>query len=78
MKTVISIPDALFERAEHAAASMGVSRSRLFARALKLFLDSRRDEDITRRLNEMHGDTRDGLDDGIAKMQFASIPKEEW
>ncbi len=78
MKTAISISDSLFAKAEQAAASMGVSRSQLFTRALKLLLDSRRDEDITRRLNQVYGETRDDLDDRIAKMQFASIPGEDW
>lgn len=78
MKTAISIPDSLFAEAERAAASMGVSRSQLYARALKRLLESRRDEEITRRLDEVYDETRGELDDGIAKIQFASIPREEW
>ncbi len=78
MKTAISIPDSLFAEADRVAASMGISRNQLYAQALKRLLDSRRDEDITRRLNKVYGETRDDLDDRIAKMQFASIPKEEW
>ncbi len=78
MKTAISIPDSLFAEADRVAASMGISRNQLYAQALKRLLDSRRDEDITRRLNKVYGETRDDLDEGIAKMQFASIPKEEW
>lgn len=34
MKTAVSIPDDVFERAEELARSMGTSRSALYARAL--------------------------------------------
>ncbi len=38
MKTAISIPDELFERAERAAARRGCTRSRLYADAIAALL----------------------------------------
>jgi hypothetical protein len=39
VKTAISLPDPLFERAASRAAELGMSRSAFFARAVELYLD---------------------------------------
>jgi predicted DNA-binding protein len=39
MKTAISVPDATFERVSRRAAALGMSRSKLFARAAERYLD---------------------------------------
>lgn len=59
MKTAVSLPDSLFRKVDKAAAELGVARSRLFAMALEEFLRNRQREDVTERLNEVHGDLRD-------------------
>ena len=57
MKTAISIPDPLFEEAEAAAKDLGLTRSKLIQTALEEFLQRRRDEEVTRRLNKsLHGE----------------------
>jgi len=38
MKTAVSVPDPLFQRAERTAKRLGISRSELYARALNDFL----------------------------------------
>lgn len=48
MKTAISIPDEVFERAERAAKRLGLSRSELFTRAVQAFLLTRSEENVTR------------------------------
>ncbi len=78
MKTAISIPDNLFVQAEHTAKSMGMSRSEFFSLAVRLFLESKKEEYVTEQLNKTYEDVQSGLDDRLAKMQFSSIPKEEW
>ncbi len=80
MKTAVSIPDPLFEAAERLARSQGKSRSQLYAEALRAFLDQRRDQSITDRLNEIY-DAEPGLaklDPVLKEMQYRSLPKEEW
>ena len=52
MKTAISIPDDLFAEAEGLAERLGMSRSEMFARALRAFL--RQDPDVI-----MLGEVRD-------------------
>lgn len=39
MKTAISVPDGTFQRVSRRAAALGMSRSDLFARAAKHYLD---------------------------------------
>jgi metal-responsive CopG/Arc/MetJ family transcriptional regulator len=78
MKTAISIPDSLFEEAEETAKRLGMSRSELYAKAVKTFLAALRKENITQQLNEVYAEEPSELDDVIARMQWASIPEEQW
>ena len=54
MKTAISLPDELFKAAEETAAELGISRSRLFALAVKEFISRHRKEHITEQLNRVY------------------------
>jgi metal-responsive CopG/Arc/MetJ family transcriptional regulator len=78
MKTAISIPDPLFKAAEEAARRLDVSRSELYARALREFLAARREQDITERLNEVYAEEPARIDPVLAQMQFASLPPDTW
>lgn len=80
MKTAISLPDPLFEAAERLARQLGKSRSQLYAEALREYLERHRDEDITRRLNEIYDAEPElaELDPILAALQYRSLPKEEW
>jgi hypothetical protein len=53
VKTAVSIPDQLFADAESAARRLGLSRSKLYARALEQFLAQQETDPITARLNEL-------------------------
>lgn len=46
MKTAISLPDDVFERATAQAKRLGISRSELIARALRAFLDDARATEV--------------------------------
>lgn len=80
MKTAISIPDPVFEAAEELARRLGKSRSQLYAEALRQYLERHRDQDITRRLNELFDAEPElaELDPVLKEMQYRSLPKEEW
>ena len=54
MKTGISIDDGLLQEADEMARLMGLSRSRLFARAVSDFLQRLRQEQMLLRLNEVY------------------------
>lgn len=59
MKTAISIEDELLQEADQTARLMGLSRSRLFAVAVRDFLNRQRQEQMLLRLNEVYGKSPD-------------------
>jgi hypothetical protein len=79
MKTAISIPDPVFDAAENLARRFGMSRSELYTRAVKAYLDAHNADDVTQRLNEIYSDeAAERLDPVISEIQARSIPREEW
>jgi metal-responsive CopG/Arc/MetJ family transcriptional regulator len=78
MKTAISIPEELFESAEQFARRRGMSRSELYATALRHYLGEHGGEVITERLDEIYGAESDGLDPYIARLQARSLPEDDW
>jgi len=80
MKTAISIPDPVFKSAEQLASRLRVSRSALYSKALKAFMEDHRDDLVTSRLNEVYGASENisVLDPDIASMQRRSIGRGKW
>ncbi|MFU8781450.1 MAG: ChpI protein [Kiritimatiellia bacterium] len=78
MKTAISIPDDVFSRAETFAHRRKMTRSRLFTVAVDEYLLHHRDDDVTRRLNDVYANEDSSLDPVFAGLQSFSLPKEDW
>jgi metal-responsive CopG/Arc/MetJ family transcriptional regulator len=78
MKTVISIPDDLFRSADELAVRMGVSRSELYAEAVRRLLGERLAEEVTARLNDVYEHSSGGLDPVLEALQLKSMAKLEW
>ena len=78
MKTAVSIPDELFESAEALARRLGMTRSELYAKALRDYLREHRGDGITERLDEVYGAEESGLDPVVARIQGRSLPEDEW
>lgn len=78
MKTAISIPDEVFEAAERTAKKLGVSRSELYATAVREFVERYRVEDVTAKLNEVYSSTPSDLDENLHRMQTRLLAKESW
>ena len=78
MKTAVSIPDELFESAEGLARRLGMTRSELYAKALRDYLREHRGEGITERLDEVYAAEDSSLDPFVAGLQGRSLPKDEW
>ena len=78
MKTAVSIPDGIFESAERVARRMGVSRSELYANALRQYLDKHAAEQVTRHLDEVYGDDAQPMDPALIELQRRSLPREAW
>lgn len=78
MKTAISLPDPVFNQAEALAEQLGLSRSELYTRALQAYLKRHSREHILLKLNQVYGKESSELDPGMARMQFMSLPGEDW
>jgi metal-responsive CopG/Arc/MetJ family transcriptional regulator len=78
MKTAISIPDPVFEAAEDFARRLGMSRSQLYTKAVKKYLEEHKNERVTTRLNEIYSREPSGLDHVAQALQYSSLAKDEW
>lgn len=78
MKTAISLPDSVFEEAEALAKQLGLSRSELYTKALKTYLRKYNSDRILTKLNQVYAEEPNALDPLLEKMQFMSLPREDW
>ncbi|MEH2380734.1 MAG: ribbon-helix-helix domain-containing protein [Nostoc sp.] len=78
MKTAISLPDSVFEEAEALARELGVSRSELYTKALKAYLRKYNRNQMLNQLNTVYAEESSELDPVLAKLQFMSLPCEDW
>jgi metal-responsive CopG/Arc/MetJ family transcriptional regulator len=81
MKTAISLPDTLFQRAEQVAREMKLNRSQLYARALKAYLDQLDPDAITAAFNTIYSVEPATVDPVLWEMQLASLSElaeDEW
>ena len=78
MKTAISIKDSVFREAEIMAKRLGISRSDLYTRAVKAFVEMQRTQDVTAKLNEVYAQEDSSLDPLLAEIQSITLNKQEW
>ena len=78
MKTAISIPDDVFKQAEQTAAGLGLSRSELYTRAVRTYLENCGGEQMTAQLDAVYADEPSPLDEVIAQMQAQTLLSEDW
>jgi metal-responsive CopG/Arc/MetJ family transcriptional regulator len=78
MKTAISLPDPVFEEAESLAKQLGVSRSELYTKALKAYLQKYNHDRTLNKLNQIYSEESSEPDPVLTKMQFMSLPSEDW
>jgi metal-responsive CopG/Arc/MetJ family transcriptional regulator len=78
MKTAISLPDPVFEEAESLARQLGVSRSELYTKALKAYLQKYNQDQILNKLNLIYSEESSEPDPVLTKIQFMSLPSEDW
>lgn len=78
MKTAISIPDKIFTAAEKTAKRLGISRSELYATAVRDYVQSHVAEEITEKLNQVYFTEESSLDSSFQSMQLSSLDREDW
>ena len=78
MKTAVSIPDVLFQRADELAHRTGKSRSQLYQEALVEYLDRRAPSAITAALNSVVDEVGTGVDEWTAEAGRRVLESTEW
>ena len=78
MRTAISIPDSLVQVAESLAKAQGISRSEFFRRAIETYIASYQLSDVQATLDDIYAQEESKVDDLLAGLQWASLPKENW
>lgn len=81
MKTAVSLPDDLYERAEQAAQQLGVNRSQLYARALTMYLQDTGPDPVTEKLNELaaeHDKERTAAEASVVARSMIDSGDWEW
>jgi len=81
VKTAISIEKNLFEQAENIAATMKVSRSRLFVIALQDFIEHRKNRELLAQINATYAADPDAAEQTLrkkARRQHRQIVEGEW
>jgi metal-responsive CopG/Arc/MetJ family transcriptional regulator len=78
MKTAVSLPDELFQKAEAVARRLRVSRSQLYTRAIADYLKVQQGSAITERLNQVYSQNPAKIDRALHRAQFRSLNKDSW
>jgi metal-responsive CopG/Arc/MetJ family transcriptional regulator len=78
MKTAVSLPEDLFRSAEAAARKLRVSRSQLYAAAIREFLERRQANSVTARLDEIYSKEPARLDPAMNFAQLQSLESDSW
>ena len=74
MKTAISIPDTVFQRADRFAKRKAISRSELYTRAIRAYLEQ--EEHITEQLNAVYDTEESRLDTVLEDLQYHSVKED--
>lgn len=78
MKTAISLPDAIYKKADQAAKRLGVTRSRFYAMAVAEYVAKYEVDEVTAKLNEVYAKEPAEPDPVLFAMAMAAIPPETW
>jgi predicted transcriptional regulator len=78
MKTAVSIPDELFNRAEELARQTGKSRSQLYQEALSEYLLRRDPPSLTRAMDEALAEIEPEPDPWLAEAGRQTLERSDW
>jgi predicted transcriptional regulator len=78
MKTAVSIPDDLFEKAEKLARRTDTSRSALYARALAEYVARHTPDQVTEQMNRACAALQPEMDGFTASASSRILERSEW
>lgn len=78
MKTAISIPDEIFEKAEHLARRMNKSRSQLFSNAVEEYVDRHSPNHVTEAIDNAWSELSSKTDSFVSEASHRILENSEW
>jgi metal-responsive CopG/Arc/MetJ family transcriptional regulator len=78
MKTAISIPDALFERAERLAKRTRKSRSQIFSDAVREYLARHSTDEVTAAMDRVCAELESPGDEFVSSASSRILARSEW
>ena len=78
MKTAVSVPNEVFERAERLARRLGVSRSELYSRALREYLGRHSPDEVTEALDAVCEELGTGADEFVREAGGRVLQATDW
>jgi len=78
MKTAVSLPDDVYERADRLAKRTGRSRSRLFADALREYVAAHSPDEITEAMNKACDETGSTPDPFVREAARRTLERSDW
>jgi antitoxin MazE6 len=78
MKVAVSVPDSIFEAGDRIARRLGISRSRLYAQALKAYIGRKGGQDVTEQLNSVYAGRPSKLDPILEALSLEVLRREPW
>ena len=76
MKTTVSIPDDVFAAAEGLAARLRMSRSELYAAAIREYLTGHRHDGVTEQLDANFASDPSALDPELVHLQVQEVSRD--
>lgn len=78
MKTAVSVPEDIFERAERLARRTKKSRSRLYSEALKEYVERHAADDVTEAMNRVCAEVGGSKDRFVSAAARRVLERSEW
>ena len=78
MKTAVSLPDDLFQAADELAERTELSRSELYARALREYLERHDHDQVTARLDALAAEIDTGVAPEMKRATRRLLERSEW
>jgi len=78
MKTTVSVPDDVFERAEQLARSTRKSRSQYYAGALLEYVARHAPEEVTDRMDQVCSEFDEPVDEFVSAAAARILARSEW
>lgn len=78
MKTAVSVPDDVFERAERLAKRENRSRSEVYSSALREYVARYEPDEIAEAMDRVLSEVGEGIDPLVAEVSRRTLQSTEW